>query len=59
MSLRAKQNAEVYEEMVSSGKSLLELYLELKQKYASMNKLSVIHGYDPHFYPALTSQNNK
>ena len=59
MSLRAKQNAEVYEEMISSGKSLLELYLELKQKYASMNKLPVIHGYDPHFYPAPTSQNNK
>jgi len=51
MSLRAKQNAEVYEEMISSGKSLLELYLELKQKYASMNKLPVIHGYDPHFLP--------
>jgi uncharacterized protein Yka (UPF0111/DUF47 family) len=30
MSLRAKQNAEVYEEMISSGKSLLELYIELK-----------------------------
>jgi hypothetical protein len=49
MSLRAKQNAEVYEEMISSGKSLLELYLELKQKDASINKLSVIRGYDQHF----------
>jgi hypothetical protein len=49
MSLRDRQNAEVYEEMVSSGKSLLQLYLELKQKYASMKKLPVIHGYDQHF----------
>jgi hypothetical protein len=49
VSKRAKQNAEVYEEMISSGKSLLELYLELKQKYASMKKLPVIHGYDQHF----------
>jgi hypothetical protein len=49
MSLRAKQNAEVYEEMIGSGKSLLELYLELKQKYANMNKLPAIHGYDQHF----------
>jgi len=49
MSLRARQNAEVYEEMISSGKSLLELYLELKQKYASIKKLPVIHGYDQHF----------
>jgi len=35
--------------MISSGKSLLELYLELKQKDASIKKLSVIRGYDQHF----------
>jgi hypothetical protein len=47
--VKTEQNAEVYEEIVSSGKSLLELYIELKQKYASMKKLPVIHGYDQHF----------
>jgi hypothetical protein len=49
MSLRAKQNAEVYEEIVSSGKSLLQLYMELKRKYASIKKLPVIRGYDQYF----------
>ena len=30
MSKLAKQNAEVYDEITSSGKSLLQLYLEMK-----------------------------
>jgi len=30
MSLKAKQYAEVYEEITTSGKSLLQLYLEMK-----------------------------
>jgi hypothetical protein len=52
MSLRDRQNAEVYEEMVSSGKSLLQLYLELKDRYEWLKgakEKPVIHGYDQHF----------
>jgi len=30
--MKTEQNSEVYEEIVSSGKSLLQLYLEAKER---------------------------
>ena len=32
MTMLAKQNAEVYDEITTSGKSLLQLYLEMKDE---------------------------
>jgi hypothetical protein len=37
MTKKAKQNAEVYDELTKSGKSLLELYLELKKKWMKVS----------------------
>lgn len=38
MTKKTEQNAEVYTEITSSGKSLLQLYLELKEKYKGVLK---------------------
>jgi len=54
MTTKVEQNAEVYEEVVNSGKSLLQLYVELKERYEWLKwakEKSVIHGYDQYFPP--------
>ena len=36
--MKARQNAEVYKEITETGKSLLQLYIELKQLYNKEKK---------------------
>ena len=54
MTTKVEQNSEIYEEIASSGKSLLQLYVELKDRYEGLKWVQekpVIHGYDQHFPP--------
>jgi hypothetical protein len=56
MSKSTNQNAEVYQDMMTSGKSLLQLYVELKEKYRGVKPETVIHGVDQHFPPRADQQ---
>lgn len=38
MTKKTSQNEEVYDEIVNSGKSLLQLYLELRKKYNDLGR---------------------
>ena len=54
MTTKVEQNSEIYEEVVNSGKSLLQLYVELKERYEWLKwakEKSVIQGYDQYFPP--------
>ena len=39
MTKKVEQNAEVYTEITSSGKSLLELYMDLKEENKALRKI--------------------
>jgi hypothetical protein len=39
MSLKAKQNAEVYTTIIESGKALLQLYIELKEENKQLKEI--------------------
>ena len=54
MTTKVEQNSEIYEEITNSGESLLQLYVELKDRYEGLKwaqEKPVIHGYDQHFPP--------
>jgi len=56
MSKKLKQNKEVFNEIMT-GKSLLQLYVELKGKYDKLIKSrGTIHEYDSNFAPAPTNK---